>query len=406
MDTHVARQPIFDIRKKISGYELLFRDQTARYNPNVDGDVATSTVLANSYFSIGMDSLVGDKKSFINFTQSLLQQKYPLLLPKEATVIEILENVQPTPKLISACMEMARKGYTFALDDFTYAPELQPLIELAHIIKFDFRLTSAEIIQDYLRKIKRQDNLILLAEKIETHEEFQQALDMGFNLFQGFFFCKPELISGKEIPGNQLALLQIMAAVNRPEFDIGEIETLIAPDVSLAYKLLRYINSAFFAKAQKISSIQQALVYMGETEIRRFVSLIAMSNLAQDKPGELIRAACVRGKFCELLGGVIQQQVAPSELFTLGMFSLIDAILDQPMQIVMKELPLANDIKTALIDRKGRLIGYLLLVETYEKGQWEQMTKVAQVMKIQEEKLPELYLEACKWSNSFMNADG
>ncbi|MEJ2662088.1 MAG: HDOD domain-containing protein [Desulfobacteraceae bacterium] len=406
MDAHVARQPIFDIRKKISGYELLFRDQTARYNPNVDGDVATSTVLANSYFSIGMDSLVGDKKSFINFTQSLLQQKYPLLLPKEATVIEILENVQPTPKLISACMEMARKGYTFALDDFTYAPELQPLIELAHIIKFDFRLTSAEIIQDYLRKIKRQDNLILLAEKIETHEEFQQALDMGFNLFQGFFFCKPELISSKEIPGNQLALLQIMAAVNRPEFDIGEIETLIAPDVSLAYKLLRYINSAFFAKAQKISSIQQALVYMGETEIRRFVSLIAMSNLAQDKPGELIRAACVRGKFCELLGGVIQQQVAPSELFTLGMFSLIDAILDQPMQIVMKELPLANDIKTALIDRKGRLIGYLLLVETYEKGQWEQMTKVAQVMKIQEEKLPELYLEACKWSNSFMNADG
>ena len=405
MDAHVARQPIFDIRKKISGYELLFRDKTARYNPDVDGDVATSTVLANSYFSIGMDALVGDKKSFINFTESLLLQKYPLLLPQESTVIEILENVQPGPELVSACREMAQQGYSFALDDFTYAPELQPLIELAHIIKFDFRLSSAEIIQDYLRKIKRQDNLILLAEKIETHEEFQQALDMGFNLFQGFFFCKPELVSGKEIPGNQLALLQVMAAVNRPEFDVGEIETLIAPDVSLAYKLLRYINSAFFAKAQKISSIQQALVYMGESEIRRFVSLIAMSNLAQGKPGELIRAACVRGKFCELLGGVIPQHVSPSELFTLGMFSLIDAILDQPMQKVMRELPLANDIKTALIDRKGRLIGYLLLVETYEKGLWDQMTKVAQVMKIPEEKLPELYLDACKWSNTFMNSD-
>ncbi len=277
---------------------------------------------------------------------------------------------------------MARKGYRFALDDFTYAPELQPLIELAHIIKFDFRLSSAEIIQDYLRKIKRQDDLILLAEKIETHEEFQQALDMGFHLFQGFFFCKPEIVSGKEIPGNQLVLLQIMAAVNRPEFDIGEIETLIAPDVSLAYKLLRYINSAFFAKAQKISSIQQALVYMGETEIRRFVSLIAMSNLAQGKPGELVRAACVRGKFCELLGSLIQEPVHSSELFTLGMFSLIDAILDQPMQKVMKELPLANDIKTALIDRKGRLIGYLLLAETYEKGQWEHVADVPQLIKI------------------------
>jgi c-di-GMP-related signal transduction protein len=405
MDAHVARQPIFDIRKKISGYELLFRDQTAKYNPDIDGDVATSTVLANSYFSIGMDSLVGDKKSFINFTQSLLLQKYPLLLPKDATVIEILETVQPTPELIAACREMAQKGYTFALDDFTYAPELQPLIELAHIIKFDFRLSSAEIIQDYLRKIKGHDNLILLAEKIETHDEFQQALEMGFNLFQGFFFCKPELVSGKEIPGNQLALLQIMAAVNRPEFDIREIETLIAPDVSLAYKLLKYINSAFFAKAQKISSIQQALIYMGETEIRRFVSLIAMSNLAHGKPGELIRAACIRGKFCELLGNIITQPIQPSELFTLGMFSLIDAILDQPMQKVMKELPLANDIKTALIDRQGRLIGYLLLVETYEKGQWDQMAKVSQVMKISEEKLPELYLEACKWSNSFMNSD-
>lgn len=405
MDAHVARQPIFDNRKKISGYELLFRDQTARYNPEVDGDVATSTVLANSYFSIGMDALVGDKKSYINFTENLLLQKYPLLLPKDATVIEILEDVQPTPDLISSCRDMARKGYTFALDDFTYAPELQPLIELAQIIKFDFRLSSAEIIQDYLRKIKRQDNLILLAEKIETHDEFQQALNMGFHLFQGFFFCRPELVTGKEIPGNQLALLQIMAAVNRPEFDIGEIETLIAPDVSLAYKLLRYINSAFFAKAQKISSIQQALVYMGEVEIRRFVSLIAMSNLAQGKPGELIRAACVRGKFCELLGSVIAQPVETSELFTLGLFSLIDAILDQPMEKIMKELPLANDIKTALIDRKGRLIGYLLLVETYEKGQWDQMVKTSQVMKIPEEKLPELYLEACRWSNTFMNGD-
>jgi c-di-GMP-related signal transduction protein len=406
MEAHVARQPIFDVQKKISGYELLFRDHTAKYDPGVDGDEATSTVLANSYFSIGMDTLVGDKKSFINFTQDLLLQKYPLLLPKDSTVIEILENVQPTPQLITACREMARKGYTFALDDFTYAPELQPLIDLAQIIKFDFRLSSYETIQSYLGKIKPHENLILLAEKIETHDEFQQALDMGFNLFQGFFFCKPELVSGKEIPGNQLVLLQIMAAVSRPEFDIREIETLIAPDVSLAYKLLRYINSAFFAKARKISSIQQALVYMGETEIRRFVSLIAMSNLAKGKPGELMRAACVRGKFCELLGGFLTQPVQPSELFTLGMFSLIDAILDQPMAKVMNELPLDNDIKTALIDRQGRLIGYLLLAETYEKGQWDQMAKVAQVMKISEEKLPELYLEACKWSNTIMSDTG
>ncbi len=405
MDAYVARQPIFDHRKKISGYELLFRDQLAKYDPGVDGDVATSTVLSNSYFSIGMESLVGDKRSFINFTESLLLQKFPLLLPTESTVIEILEDVNPTEQLVAACQEMAHKGYNFALDDFVYTPKLQPLIDLANIIKFDFRLSSMDEIQTYLKKIQRRDDLIILAEKVETYDEYQSAIDMGFNLFQGFFFCKPELVSGKEIPGSQIALLQIMAEVNQPEIGLEKIESLIAPDVSLSYKLLRYINSAFFAKAQKISSIQQALVYMGESEIRRFVSLVAMSNLAKGKPGELIRTSCVRGKFCELVGELARQKTTPSELFTLGMFSLIDAILDQPMDRVMQELPLDEDIKTALIDRKGRLSGYLFLAETYEKGQWPQMSKICRVMDLDEKKLPDLYGQACKWSNTFTNAE-
>jgi len=405
MDAYVARQPIFDRRKKISGYELLFRDQTARYNPAIDGDVATSTVLSNSYFSIGMDSLVGTKKSYINFTESLLVQKFPLLLPKETTVIEILENVNPTLELVAACNEMAEQGYHFALDDFTYAPELQPLIDLAQIIKFDFRLSSPDEIQTYLKQIQGRDDITLLAEKVETYDEFKLAAELGFDLFQGYFFCKPELITGKEIPGSQLALLQIMAEVNQPEFDLDRIETLIAPDVSLAYKLLRYINSAFFAKAQRISSIQQALVYMGEMEIRRFVSLVAMSNLAKGKPGELIRAACIRGKFCELIGRIVKDNVKPAELFTLGMFSLIDAILDQPMGKIMKELPLEEDIKIALVEQKGRLVGYLFLAETYEKGLWPQMSKICQVMNIPEAKLPEVYLQACQWSNTFSNSE-
>ena len=404
MDAHVARQPIFDRRKKISGYELLFRNQEAKYDPGVDGDAATSSVLSNSYFSIGMDSLVGDKKSFINFTESLLVQKYPLLLPNDATVIEILENVNPTEELVAACNEMARKGYSFALDDFTYSPELQPLIDLAKIIKFDFRLSTIEDIQSYLKQIQHRKDLTLLAEKVETYDEFKQAIDMGFDLFQGFFFCKPELVTGKEIPGSQLALLQILAEVNQPNFDIQKLENLIIPDVSLSYKLLRYINSAFFAKAQRIASIQQALVYMGEAEIRRFVSLVAMSNLAKGKPGELIRMACIRGKFCELIGGIIKAPVKPAELFTLGMFSLIDAILDQPMDTVMKSLPLESNIISALVQRKGRLVGYLFLAETYEKAQWDQMQKICTVMNVPQEELPDLYRQACEWSNSFTDS--
>ena len=404
-DAYVARQPIFNRKTRIFGYELLFRDGTAKYVPGIDGDLATSTVLSNTFFVIGVDTMLGGNKSFINFTQNLLTRKIPLLLPKQTTVVEILENIRPTPELIEACQEMSRQGYIIALDDFTYSPELDPLIAIADIIKFDFRLSSLEKIQQYLKSIPRRNGLKLLAEKVETRDEFNNAVDMGFELFQGFFFSKPELVKGRELNASQLTLLQIVAEVNRRDFDFKKLENLIAPDVSLSYKLLRYINSAFFAKAQRIGSINQALVYMGEVEIRRFVSLISLSSLGKGKPPELIRAACIRGKFCELLAGISSAPVTAQELFTLGIFSLIDAIVDQPMPLVMSTLPLSENIKDALLHRKGDLIGYLLLAETYEKGQWDYMAKVCTALGIQESVLPEIYLQACQWSNSLLESE-
>lgn len=404
MKAYVARQPIFNRSRKIVGYELLFRDGTAAFMPDIDGDVATNTVLSNSLFSIGLESLLGGKKAFINFTQNLLTSRLPLLLPKETMVIEILENVQPTPELIEACREMSEKGYTIALDDFTYTDELKPLIALADIIKFDFRLTSTDTIQTYLEKMPRKNSLWLLAEKVETYDEFKIAEDMGFEYFQGYFFCKPELIRGKKIAGSQLSLLRIMAEVNKADFNFDTIETLITPDVSLSYKLLRYINSAFFAKANPIESIKQALVYMGESEIRRFVSLVAMADLATDKPDELIRTACIRGKFCELMASESTLGASPNELFTLGMFSLIDAIVDQPMRQVMEELPLSERIKRALASRQGDLTVYLVLVETYEKGDWAHVSQLANLLKIGEDRLPPLYLHACQWSTKLLDA--
>ena len=402
MDAYVARQPIFNRGRKIFGYELLFRDGTAKYVPGIDGDYATSTVLSNTFFVIGMDNMLGGSRSFINFTQNLLTRKVPLLLPKQTTVVEILEDVRPTPELLDACYEMSRKGYTIALDDFTYTPDLDPLIAMADIIKFDFRLTSLDKIQEYLEQIPRKNQLRLLAEKVETYDEFKQAVDLGFEFFQGYFFSKPELVKGKELPASKIVLLQIVAEVNKPDFDFAKLEKLISPDVSLSYKLLRYINSAFFATAQRIASIKQALVFMGEAEIRRFVSLISLSNLGKGKPPELIRSACIRGKFCELLADATSAPVPASELFTLGIFSLIDAIVDQSMEQVMANLPLSDNIKAALVHRKGILIGYLLLAETYEKGQWDHMTKICDVLNIQEAKLPAIYLKACQWSNTLL----
>jgi c-di-GMP-related signal transduction protein len=359
MDVYVARQPIFDTQKRIYAYELLFRDGTANFISNIDGDTATEKVLANSYFTIGMDALLDGKKAFVNFTQNLLVKKIPLLLPKAQTVVEILENVEPDPEVIEACRQIAQKGYLIALDDFEYSEKLNPLIRLANIIKF-VRI-------------------------------------LGFNLFQVSFFQKPEIIQGREIEGSQLTLLQIMAESGKPKLELDKLEALISQDISLSYKLLQYINSAFFTKANKIASIRQGLVYLGENEIRRFIALAAMSKMASNKPAEIIRLSCIRGKFCELLGCETSHKVDPSELFMLGMFSLLDAIIDQPMNQIMNRLPLSKDLGNALVHANGPLIGYLNLVKEYEKGNWSGANDYAQKLGIKENVLPNLYLNSCKW---------
>ncbi len=397
-NVYVARQPIFDKNRSIYAYELLFRDGTANYVPDIDGDVATTTLLANTFFTIGLDTLAGGRKSFINFTQNLLEKKIPLLLPKETTVIEILEDVRPAPLLIDACAQMAADGYTIALDDFEYDPALEPLIDLASIIKFDFRLTPQAAIDAYLKQRSGKD-LCLLAEKVETHDEFEAAVSMGFELFQGYFFCKPEIIQGREIQGYQLSLMMIMAQLSSDTFSRDELERLISRDMGISYKLFKYLNSAFFARVSKVSSVKQALVYLGEKEIRRFISLIAMSRLADGKPNELTRTACIRGKFCELLGAEAHEPTSPSEMFTLGMFSLIDAVIDQPMDKILIELPLSGPIKRALVDLKGRLAGFIELVRSYEAGKWDRVSRLARALKLDSKILPVLYLRACQWSD-------
>lgn len=398
-DVYVARQPIFDKNRKIHGYELLFRDGTANMFSQTEGDTATTTLLSNTFFSIGIDTLTDGNKAFINFTQNLLEKKVPLLLPKETVVVEILEDVKPGPKLVDACRKMAAAGYTLALDDFVYSAELMPLIVLADIIKFDFRLTPTDTISAYLAQLP-QKRIQLLAEKVETAEEFETAKAMGFDLFQGYFFCRPEMIKGREIQGSQLNLMNIMIQANRPDFSVEPLAALISRDVGFSYKLFKYANATFFGRTIKVSSVKDAMVYLGESEIRRFVSLVAMSRLAEGKTDELIRMASVRGKFCELLSMAANEPAPPPEMFTMGMFSLIDAILEHPMAQAVAPLPLSDAIKTALIHEKGRLAGYLELMRAYEYGQWEQVSCTAGALKINPEKIPSFYLHACQWADA------
>jgi c-di-GMP-related signal transduction protein len=400
MDVYVARQPIFNKKKKIYGYELLFRDGTANFFSGIDGNTATSKVLSNSFFTIGIEKITGNKLAFVNFTRDLLIKHVPMLFPNHIMVVEILEDVEPEEDVIAVCQNISEKGYHIALDDFFFRSGMEPLIDIANTIKIDFRSTSPEDIEKYVEKLSH-NNVYLLAEKVETNDEFQKALEMGFHYFQGYFFSKPEVLIGQDISSAQMNLLEIMAEVNKEDFKFRKVEKIIERDVAISYKLLRYINSAYFRRVNEIYSINQAIVLLGENGIRSFLSLIAMSKLASDKPDELIRGSIIRAKFCELVGKMSRTNVKPSELFTLGLFSSIDAILNDTMENLMAKLPLSESLKKALIHNEGVLSDYLRLALSYEKGDWAGVSDLEEAMNLDKNKLPLCYIEALNWADAF-----
>ncbi len=399
MDIYVARQPVLDHNKKTCGYELLFRDGLSNAFPEIDGDTATSKLLSNSFFSIGMEQITGGKKAWINFTEKMLTAKIPLMFPSKKITIEVLEDVEAAPEVVHACREFATQDYDVALDDFVYRNDLVPLISLANTIKIDFMATSVEEIRNMVNQLSKYD-VNFLAEKVETYDEFQMALDMGFSYFQGYFFSKPEIIQGKDIPPSKLALLQIVAEVNKEKFDFVELEKLILQDVSMSYKLLRYINSAYFRRVQEINSIKHAIVLLGEREVRRFISLMGVANLADDKPDELVKASIIRARLCELICKNCNSKVDGSELFTLGLFSFIDAIMDDSIEHLMEKLPLSTDIKQALVNGQGPLADYLKLANSYESGNWDETRDLAGHLGIEDEIVPSLYVDAIGWADS------
>ncbi|MBN1850465.1 MAG: HDOD domain-containing protein [Deltaproteobacteria bacterium] len=400
MEVYVARQPIFNKKKKIYGYELLFRDGTANFFSGIDGNTATSKVLSNSFFTIGIEKITGNKLAFVNFTRDLLIRHVPMLFPNHIMVVEVLEDVEPEENVIAVCREISAEGYHIALDDFFFRSEMEPLVAIANTIKIDFRATSIEEIEEYIQKLSR-NNLYFLAEKVETYEEFQRALAMGFHYFQGYFFSRPEVLTGQDISSAQMNLLEIMAEVNKEDFEFRKIEKIIERDVAISYKLLRYMNSAYFRRVNEIYSINQAIVLLGENGIRSFLSLIAMSKLASDKPDELVRSSIIRAKFCELVGKMSRTAVNPSELFTLGLFSSIDAILNDTMENLMAKLPLSEALKKALIHGEGDLNDYLRLAVSYERGDWADVSDLEEAMNLDKKDLPTCYMEALNWADAF-----
>ena len=400
METFVARQPILDRYEKIFAYELLFRNGNETNYTSLDGDRATVDVISHSFLTIGMDTLTGGKRGFINFTANSLKSQIAYSLPKEHVAIEILENVEPDQDIIAACKQLKEAGYLLVLDDFVFEAKFWPFIDLADIIKVDFLNTDVQERRNIIHRVGSR-KIKFLAEKVETRDDFLQALKFGYYYFQGYYFSKPVIISGKIIPHFKLNCLRLMAEINNPEVNFEKINTFIKGDVSLSFNLLKFINSSVFGFKTKINSIKQALVLLGLSEVRKWASIIVLRNIGEDKPDALIVNSVVRATFGEALAHktIFKQQA--SNIFLMGLFSLIDAFLDRPLVEVLKELPLTNEIKRALLGEANQIRGFLDLILAYEKGDWTQFSLCAKKIHIDESQVPDIYLQALASANQF-----
>lgn len=371
-EVYVGRQPIYDRQLKVVAYELLFRTSSAQDAAEVlDGHLATTQVIVNTFLEIGLDQIVGPAhRAFINLPRQFFLEDCALALPPERVVLEVLEDIEPDPAVLAGVGRLAEQGYVIALDDFLYHEGLQPLVELAQLIKIDIMGMSPATIRDHVQRL-RPYGVPLLAEKVESREEFQLCKALGFELYQGFFFCKPNVVRGQRRPSNRLAILRLLSRLQDPDIGAEELETLIVQDVSLSYKILRYINSAALALPRKVESIHQAVVYLGLQTIKRWVTLLSLAGL-EDKPLELLVTALVRAKMSEELARAAGRCNLDS-YFTVGLFSALDALMDDALEGLLEELPLSETLKAALLRREGPMGEVLSCVLSYERAAWDEL---------------------------------
>jgi EAL and modified HD-GYP domain-containing signal transduction protein len=397
METFIARQPIFDRRQRVYAYELLFRSGLDNLFDHADPDEATAKVIAHSFSLLGMEALTAGRRGFINLTRNILVGEYFTLLPPEWFAPEILEDVEPDAGVLAVCQRLKRAGYLLVLDDFVYDERYLPLVEMADIIKVDFLATPPEV----RRRMRRQLaplGVRLLAEKVETPEAYREALEAGYHYFQGYFFSKPVVMVRREVAAFKVHLFRILQEINRQELDFRRLEDIIKRDASLTYKLLCYINSAFVGLRHKVTSLLHALVLLGEDEARKLISLIALTTMGKDKPEELAVLAAIRARFCESLAPLAGLAHRAQDLFLIGMFSLIDAIIDQALPDVLPTLPLADDVKAALLGEENRLRQVYEFALAYEQGAWARVAELMAQLGLPACAPPVLYRRAVTWS--------
>ncbi|MEJ2913505.1 EAL and HDOD domain-containing protein [Pseudoalteromonas sp. C12FD-1] len=402
MSVFVARQAIFNRKQNVVAYELLFRNSAENFFPEIEEGQATARLIMENQLNLGTRHITSGKTALINIGPDSLKHNLCDFLPCKDVVIELLETIEPTDDNYQLCRELFHKNYKLALDDFVYNEQWERFLKFIKLVKFDIAQTPLTDIAEIVEKLKQHKKIKILAEKIETQADYYQAHKMGFDYFQGYFFAKPTMHEQQDIDYNYALVVAIYAQVMKPSPDINQITALFEADAALAYKLMRLINSGVFPIQSKISSIKQALVYLGYERLKKFVSLIVTAHTAGKKPAELMQVCVVRARFCELLAKQVSKPFA-GEAFLTGLFSLLDAILDQPMSLLVEKLPFPDDIKAALLNEKNTLYYILNVVKAYETGSWWTLEKAVILLNVKSDVLPGLYNQAVDWADNYKN---
>jgi c-di-GMP-related signal transduction protein len=393
----VGRQPIVDESGRLFGYELLCRDKPPDVPPS-DPEAATREIV--DYWSM----LLTDRSegfAFVNCTRASLVDGTVTLLPSRNTILEILEGIEPDAELLAACRALRNQGYRLALDDFSPLPSRAPLIELADFIKIDYRASDAKT-RRAIFSMARGTGLRFLAEKIETGEERDLSRTEGCSLFQGYFFSRPVTVASRALPQNHLVCLRLLAALNRHPADLREIERLVLSDASLTYRVLRLANSVLNGLHGDITTVRAALLMVGDDAVRRMVSVAVAGALATGRSAPLLSMALVRARFCELLAPCIG--AAADELYLLGLLSLLDVLLETPIERILAVLPIGPEMKSALAGKPSQALCPLHLVRCLETCDWTECEAIVRTAGLSEDAVAGLYLEAVRWGSGTLQA--
>lgn len=400
MDIFIARQGIYDKNGKVVAYELLYRNSMENsYNPLIEDEVSTYKVIEN-ISSFGLDILTNKKRAFVNFSEALIMKDIATLLPKENVVIEVLETVNPSEEIINKLLSLKDLGYYIALDDVVEVEHIVKFIGVIDIVKVDFRLATSEA-RKKIAYICNKYNIDMLAEKVETSEELNEAKGLGYIYFQGYYYSKPSIFLGKDIAVKNTSIFMLLVELIKENYDIDKVEYIMKTDVALTYKFLKFINSSYFNFLQEIKSIRQAIILIGRAELRKWLSILTIVEMSSINDG-YANIIIIRAKFCEEIANIISPNYAP-QAFMVGLFSNMHQMIEKNIDYVVKELPLNSEIKNALLGEQNILKDILDLALAYENVDSDKITEMRKKMSINEDLLWRIYSKSIEWCSNIDN---